>query len=57
MWDTFPFFYPSNLNIDGKGRLIDPTNSTIYNISTNSTSTVKGYIPAENYECKNSVIQ
>ena len=44
--DTSPFFYPSNLNINGKGEFIDPTNSTIDDISTNSTTKMKGYIPA-----------
>ena len=48
-WDSLPFFYPSNLNINSKGELIDPTTSTMDAISTNSTTKMKGYIPAATY--------
>ena len=49
--DTFPYFFPAN-NVLDDGKKLDPTDLTLKNLTYSTVSTVKGYIEAEQYECK-----
>jgi hypothetical protein len=42
--NTFPYFFPANIAIDGKGNTIDPTNMTINDFKFGMLTYAKGYI-------------
>lgn len=42
--NTFPYFFPSNLALDGKDNQIDPNNLTLKNLTFSTKVFVKGYI-------------
>lgn len=49
--NSFPYFFPSNYAVDGKGNLIDPTNMTLKNLTFSTNVFMKGYVEPEKYEC------
>ena len=42
--NTFPYFFPVNVAVDGKGHDIDPTKMTIKDLTFSSVVYMKGYI-------------
>ena len=42
--NTFPYFFPANVAIDGKGNQVDPTNMTMKNLTMSLFVHTKGYI-------------
>lgn len=54
--NTFPYFFPVNVAIDGKGQNIDPTNMTLKNLTFSSVVYMKGYVQKAEYEGNPCVI-
>jgi len=42
--NTFPYYFPSNLAVDGKGNVVDPTKMSSKDLTLGSKVWVKGYI-------------